>query len=356
MADHVRNAWYVAATAGELRPGVPLARTLLGEPMVLFRGSDGKPAALNDRCPHRKYALSRGQVIDGEIECGYHGARFAASGACTLIPGQDHIPGRFGARCYRVEERHRLVWLWGGDPATADAAQIPSEWSINEDPAWRPVFGYHYVRGNYQLVLDNILDLTHVAYVHKSTLNSPQVTQAPLEVEIGEDTIRTLRITRGADCPPLFKRARADLGDKIDRWQKSQFFMPSLLLGDMRGYPAGVEDPSRALRYCVLNGLTPETETTTHYFWSVVRCFALEDDAVDAVLRDGIVQAFNEDCDVVGLQQQMISSDTSGTPPGSFVADRAGAAARRMIRQRVEREQDSPVSRAAIQVAHNTGG
>lgn len=343
MADFIRNAWYVAATADELRPGVPLARTLLAEPMVLFRGTDGKPTALNDRCPHRKFALSRGQVVNGEIECGYHGARFAASGACTLIPGQDTIPTRFGAKCYRVEERHRLIWIWGGDPANADPARIPAAWSINDDPAWRPVFGYHYVRGNYQLVLDNILDLTHVAYVHKSTLNSPQVSQAPLEVEIEDDTIRTLRITRGADCPPLFKRARKDLGDKIDRWQKSQFFMPSLLIGDMRGYPEGSEDLSIALRYCVLNGLTPETETSTHYFWSVVRCFALQDNAVDGILYDGIVQAFNEDCDVVGLQQEMINSDRSGTPLGAFAADRAGMAARRMIHRRMEQEQEQGV-------------
>jgi len=195
------------------------------------------------------------------------------------------------------------------------------------------------VRGNYQLVLDNILDLTHVAYVHKSTLNSPQVSQSPLEVEIEDDTIRTLRITRGADCPPLFKRAREDLGDTIDRWQKSQFFMPSLLIGDMRGYPEGSEDLSVALRYCVLNGLTPETETSTHYFWSVVRCFALQDKAVDEILYNGIVQAFNEDCDVVGLQQDMISSDRSGAPLVAFAADRAGMAARRMIRRRVVQEQ-----------------
>lgn len=338
MSEHVRNAWYVAATSDELRADVPLARTLLGEPMVLFRGPDGKPSALNDRCPHRKYPLSRGRVIDGQIECGYHGARFAGSGACTLIPGQEAIPARFGAKCYRVEERHSLVWLWGGEPQHADPALIPAAWGINEEPGWRPVFGYHYVRGNYQLVLDNILDLTHVAYVHRTTLNSPQVTQAPLEVEIGADTIRTLRITRGADCPPLFRRARPDLPDRIDRWQKSQFFMPSLLLGDMRGYPAGNEDLAQAMRYCVLNALTPETGTTSHYFWSVVRSFALEDASVDGVLRDGIVQAFDEDCEVIAAQQQMIASDRSGTPLGSFVADKAGAAARRMIRQRLEEE------------------
>ena len=341
MTDHVRNAWYVAATADELHTDKLLARTLLGEPMVLFRDRNGTAAALNDRCPHRKFPLSRGRIVDGELECGYHGARFVGSGACTFIPAQETIPSRFGATSYRVEERHRLVWLWGGEPDRADPSLIPAAWSINDEPGWRPVFGYHYVRGNYQLVLDNILDLTHVAFVHRSTLNSPQVTQVPLEVQVEDNSIRTLRITRGADCPPLFKRARPDLPGKIDRWQKSQFFMPSLLIGDMRGYPAGNEDLSAAMRYCVLNGITPETETTTHYFWSVVRSFALHDDAIDGVLRDGIVQAFDEDCDVIAVQQQRISSDRSGTPLGSFVADKAGAAARRMIRQRLEQEAKS---------------
>ncbi|MEO8523420.1 MAG: aromatic ring-hydroxylating dioxygenase subunit alpha [Caldimonas sp.] len=341
MTDHVNNAWYVAATADELRQDALLPRTLLGEPMVLFRGRDGQAAALNDRCPHRKFPLSRGRMVDGEIECGYHGARFEGSGACTLIPAQETIPARFGATSYRVEERHRLIWLWAGDQQKADPSLIPSAWSINDEPGWRPVFGYHYVRGNYLLVIDNLLDLTHVAFVHKSTLNSPQVTQAPLEVQVEADNIRTLRITRGADCPPLFRRAKPDLPPKIDRWQKSQFFMPSMLIGDMRGYPPGSEDLSAALRYCVLNTVTPETDTTTHYFWSVVRPFALEDEAIDRVLRDGIVMAFDEDCDVIAVQQSMILSDRSGTPLGSFVADKAGAAARRMIRQRLEQDAKS---------------
>lgn len=339
MAEFLRNAWYVAGTADELQAGRPLARTILGEPLVLFRGADGKPAALNDRCPHRKYPLSRGEVVNGEIQCGYHGARFGPSGVCTAIPSNDVVPSRFGATSYRVEERHRLIWIWPGDAERADASKIPEQWNINDSAGWRPVFGYHHVRGNYQLVLDNILDLTHVAFVHKTTLNSPQVTQVPLEVQIDDDSIRTLRITRGADCPPLFKRARPDLGEKIDRWQKSQFLLPAMLVGDMRGYPVGSEDDTRAMRYIVLNGLTPETEKSTHYFWSVVRCFALDDVSVDGVLRDGIVQAFDEDCEVVAVQQEMIDSDSSGKPLGSFTADRAGAAARRMIRSGVQAEQ-----------------
>ena len=92
------------------------------------------------------------------------------------------------------------------------------------------------------------------------------------------------------------------------------------------------------MRYCVINSLTPETDRTTHYFWSVVRCFALEDENVDRVLKDGIIQAFDEDCRVVEIQQKMIDSDRSGTPLNSFPADKAGAAARRLISQRLAAE------------------
>ena len=239
MAEFLRNFWYVAGTADEVKADRPLGRTILGEPLVLFRGRDGKAAALDDRCPHRKYALSLGEIRNGEIECGYHGARFDGSGACTAVPSSEVIPRRFQARSYPVLEKHRLVWIWMGDAARADPSLIPADWSLHDEPGWRPVFGYHYVKCHYQLVLDNILDLTHVAFVHKTTLNSPQVANVPLNVQVEGETIRTLRITPNADCPPLFKKARPELGDKIDRWQKSQFSMPSFLIGDMRGYPRG---------------------------------------------------------------------------------------------------------------------
>ena len=93
----LRNAWYVAAWSGEVADA-PLARTLLGEPVVLFRVEDGAPVALQDRCCHRQLPLSMGKVVGSEIQCGYHGLRFDAEGRCNHVPGQSAVPPGAGGR------------------------------------------------------------------------------------------------------------------------------------------------------------------------------------------------------------------------------------------------------------------
>ena len=164
----LRNQWYTAATSAEIG-ATPLARTICNEPLVIFRGLDGDVAALTDRCPHRKAPLSSGEVVGNDIQCGYHGIRFAADGACTHVPGNAPIGRNFRARCFPAREIHGLIFVWLGEPSLADPALIP-DFSENVKPGWTGVHGTLYVKGNYQLLIDNILDLTHVVFVHKTTL------------------------------------------------------------------------------------------------------------------------------------------------------------------------------------------
>src|SRR5947207_3301870 len=112
----LRNAWYIAAWADELGAS-PLARRICNEPVVLFRDGDGRAAALEDRCCHRAAPLHLGAVVEGGIQCGYHGLTFDASGRCVAIPGQSRIPEEARVRPYPVVEKNQLVWLWMGDPA-----------------------------------------------------------------------------------------------------------------------------------------------------------------------------------------------------------------------------------------------
>jgi vanillate monooxygenase len=335
MASFLRNQWYTAATAAELTDK-PLGRTICNEPVVVFRRGNGEVAALTDRCPHRKAPLSSGEVVGDDIQCGYHGLRFAADGACTHVPGNAPIGPNFRARSFPVREAHGLIFVWMGEAALADPALIP-DFSENVKPGWTGVTGILHVKANYQLLIDNILDLTHVVYVHKTTLGGGGVTETPLEVEVDGDTVRAQRLMRNVDTAPIYRAARGLTG-KIDRWQYLQFQPPIYARITLGARAAGSETPFGTPTHVALNSFTPETERTTYYFWSTVRSWGLDDANVSKIYKDMTDTAFAEDAAMVERQQQLIDSDTTGVPLVSLAFDRAAMAARRIIKRKLEEE------------------
>lgn len=116
---YLKNAWYVAAWSHQIGQHL-VQRWVTGEPIVLYRTNDGEAVALEDRCPHRRFALSKGKLDGDAIECSYHGLTFDRTGACVRIPGQQNIPPRLKARRYPLIERWQWVWIWMGDPEKAD--------------------------------------------------------------------------------------------------------------------------------------------------------------------------------------------------------------------------------------------
>ena len=341
LGPFLRNQWYTAATSAELGDR-PLARTICNEPMVIFRTSEGVAAALSDRCPHRKAPLSSGEVVGNDIQCGYHGIRFARDGACTYVPGNALVGRTFRARSFPVREIHGLVFVWLGE-TLADETLIP-DFSENVKPGWTGVHGLLYVKGNYQLLIDNILDLTHVVFVHKTTLAGGGVTETPLEVEIKDDLVRGRRLMRNVDTAPIYKAAR-NLHGKIDRWQYLEFRPPIYARITLGAREAGSELPFGTPTHVVLNSFTPETERTTHYFWSTVRSWGLDDSDVSKIYKDMTDLAFAEDARMVEAQQTLIDSDPSGAPLVSLGFDRAAVGARRIIARKLE-EESVPTSAA----------
>jgi phenylpropionate dioxygenase-like ring-hydroxylating dioxygenase large terminal subunit len=199
------------------------------------------------------------------------------------------------------------------------------------------VHGMLYVKGNYQLLIDNILDLTHVVFVHKTTLAGGGVAETPLDVEIDGDVVRAQRLMRNVDTAPIYKAAR-NLHGKIDRWQFLEFRPPIYARITLGAREAGSEVPFGTPTHIVLNSFTPETERTTHYFWSTVRSWGLDDANVSKVYKDMTDLAFAEDARIVELQQELIDSDTSGAPLVSLAFDRAGLGARRIIKRKLDEE------------------
>ncbi len=334
----LRNQWYTAATSEEIGDK-PFARMICNEPVLLFRRTDGSVVALEDRCPHRMAPLSLGEVVGDEIQCGYHGAKFRGDGACTLIPSQKDlpIPRGFGVRSYPVIEQAALIFIWMGDVAKADPALIPEWVGRNTADGWKAVYGYHHVKGHYQLVIDNLLDLSHITYTHKTTLAGPGIDETPMAVEQEGDVVRTSRVIRNVDPAPIH-RAIKGFTTKIDRWQLSEFRAPIYILVTLGAELAGTHENLQQPTHLVINSATPETDNTTHYFWSVTRPFALDNEELSKRFKEITTLAFDEDAAVIEAQQQRIETERTGAALVNFRGDRGGVAARRVVSKKLQDE------------------
>lgn len=309
----VRNCWYVAAWDMEVPEEGMLARTLLNEPVLLYRDSQGRAVALENRCCHRSAPLHLGRKEGDCVRCMYHGLKFDPTGACVEIPGQAQIPPKTCIRSYPVVERNRLVWIWMGDPVRANPDDIV-DYFWHDSPQWRMKPGYIHYQANYKLIIDNLLDFTHLAWVHPTTLGTESA--ASLRPKIERDTTGngTLTITRwylGDEMPNLHKRV-AKFEGKVDRWQIYQWSPPALLRMDAGSAPAGTGAPEgirapEALQFRHTSIQTPETETTSHYWFCQARNFELDNDAMTEQIYQDVVVAFEEDRTMIEAQQKTLS-------------------------------------------------
>jgi len=343
----LRNYWYVAASEGEVGRK-PLPRTILGEPVVMFRTEAGLPVALEDRCAHRHLPLSMGKLCGDTVQCHYHGLRFAADGSCVHIPGQQHIPHAARVRTYPVVERYHWIWIWMGDPALADPATI-TDFHWLDDPNWGAKSSYLHVEANWQLVVDNLLDLTHLAFVHESTIGNLALAEhAKVHVARAPTNVVVTRWIIDQEPPPTFKKVGGFAGH-VDRWQIIDFTPPAFLRLDVGATPTGTGAPEGrrvggiAMRN--LNAITPETETTSHYFWGQAHDFDVKNAETTNKIFEQIRTAFLEDVAVFSAQQKML--DLIPDPPQVDINADAGALAARRILTRLHDEEQA--ARAAAE-------
>lgn len=334
----LKNAWYVAAWSYEI--GRTLSqRWIADEPLVLFRTEAGRVAALEDRCPHRRAALSLGKLIADTVQCGYHGVTLDCSGACVRIPGQDTIPPSMRARSYAVAEKWQWVWVWLGDPDAADEDLIPDlRW--NTEPGWVSTGGMIEVKANYQLLTDNLLDLTHEAFVHSKTIGNNVIVEWPMTHIVKGNEVHVQRIMRDTPPPPLFAKVRGT-NDNIDRWQVIRYQVPANISIDARAYPAGNEDLGAAMRWFSINSITPVDERTSRYYWTITRCFAQDDTELTELIHKSIHATFMEDVAVLEAQQVRIEKDRPGRYEVALRPDAGYVAARRIIERLLRDEASS---------------
>ena len=342
------NCWYVAAHAEELGRTL-LARTLLDEPIVLYAREDGEPVALEDRCSHRFYPLSKGDLKGDLIVCGYHGLEFDCTGRCVRVPGQPQVPAGAEVRRYPAAIKWGMVWVWMGSPDLADIEQIPDIWRQSH-PQWKTLFNPPIlVQGNYQLLGDNLLDPSHVAFLHKTTLGS-DVADIPHESEAFDRSVRVTRWTLDRPAAPMFARLGGFTGN-VDRWQILTWTAPCMVEVDLGSCVAGTGaidgDRSQGVEMRSYNFSTPCSGNTFHYFWTHCRNFKLDDDRISTTTREQVLIALAED--IMAIEGVQAGADRHpDKKPINTRADGAGIRARRLLRTLIEEELSAAKSPALV--------
>ncbi|HUT51734.1 MAG TPA: aromatic ring-hydroxylating dioxygenase subunit alpha [Alphaproteobacteria bacterium] len=328
----VHDAWYAAAWGTELTT-TPLARTILGEQVVLYRGQSGAVAALEDVCPHRMAPLSMGTVEGDSLRCGYHGLLLDGSGTCREIPSQSNIPPRAKARSYPLIERWRLAWIWMGEPAAADPGLIPNGYWL-DDEAWDFSHGTIRYDCNYVLLIDNLVDLSHTTFVHKSTIGTDDNARTPVTSKRENGTVSVERVINDTEPSELYK-AMGGFKGRVDRWMRIYYDAPAYVTIDAGAVPAGSNDPSRGIATWIINYLTPEHDGSVFHFWAFARDFALGDAKMTELIAEKITHTFNEDLVFLGGQQARMEA----RPEQRLLdlnADSGVALARKLLDERIK--------------------
>jgi phenylpropionate dioxygenase-like ring-hydroxylating dioxygenase large terminal subunit len=340
------NAWYASAWSHEVGRRAILPRTVCNRKLALWRRIDGAPVAVEDACWHRLLPLSMGHIDGDEIVCRYHGLAFDATGRCTRMPATERISASACVRAFPVVERHRFVWVWPGDPALADPALVPDmHW--NDDPEWEGDGETLPLRCDYRLVVDNLMDLTHETFVHASSIGHSAIAETPPTTTHDERTVTVKRWMMNIDPPPFWSMQLGRPGN-VDRWQIIRFAAPCTIVLDVgvalagTGAPEG--DRSQGVNGRVLNTITPETDTTCLYFWSLVRNYRLRDQSWTTQLREANARIFQEDLAVLEAQQRSIDALPGHALHGLNI-DSGSVRARRIIDRMIEAETTRPAAR-----------
>ena len=329
MSRFLKNVWYQAGWSRELDDAGQIARTIIGQPVLVFRNADGTPAAVVDRCPHRLAPLSAGRIADGVVTCGYHGLGFSGSGTCVRNP-HGPITSALHIAAYPTVERHRAIWVWLGDAAKADPALIPDLGFIDQTPESAQVTLAMPTAADYRLLVDNIMDLSHADFLHSTTIGGIMVeARKASRVEDG----KVIATWDARDCvpPPAF-RPMVHPAECADIWTEVTWHAPAAMVLGTSAVPAGQTQAPGDIAW-TLHNMTPESATTTHYFICSTRPFLLDDAEFSQMLNKALRQAF-EDEDKPMLQRQQLSignNDIDDLNPVLLPIDAAAVRVRRQL-------------------------
>jgi len=341
----IKNLWYVAAWSTEMEPGKPLARVIIGEPIVIWRDGLGELVAMDNRCPHRLAPLSKGRFDGDTVQCMYHGMRFSKTGECLSVQGSDEPPSNCSIRTYPVVEKNDWVWIWMGDPNQADEKLIPDAFGLDNE-------GYAMIEdaidydAHYELINDNLCDLSHLDFVHETTLGAAtgQVwSEDSYDIKLIENGLYFQRwLTRPLD---------PNNESPAESWNTYRYLLPGVFLMMVRVYPPGTAaklnygpppedfDIKPFMVRVEQQAVTPISETQTRYLFATGTTREYTSGLDDLRERMGLVMdAFTEDREMIEAQQKMWDLSDENHRKTFIPYDKGPTMLRKLIRKRINEE------------------
>lgn len=337
--SYLRNAWYMAAWADDIKAGELFNRTLLDEPVVFYRRQNGTVSALHDRCPHRFVPLHLGRIVGDAIECGYHGLQFDCSGSCVKNP-HGATPKAAKVKSYSAVERHGVIWIWMGDKQAAHETSIPDFSQLHAAQPSAASRGYLWTDCNYKLVADNVMDLSHADFLHSDSVGGGAFTRSRVQVqEMGND----LQITwenKDEKALPAYDKYLPQPGQPVDFCTQVLWQAPAIMKLNISVTPAG-KPYNEGLQTHNAHIVTPASATTSHYFFWLTREFRQDDEEVNSKRQAIMFNAFNNEDKPMLREQQLAmgTDDLFGLNPVLLASDAGAVRARRKLEQLIQAEQ-----------------
>jgi len=339
------NQWYIAAWSQEIGREL-ISKTILGTPVVMYRTVEGEPVALADRCPHRGYPLSKSTLDGNTVQCRYHGFKYNETGRCIEIPSQSDVPPSFSARAYPVREVWQWVWIWMGDPDLADFSKIPDPNVIKLDaPGWLPsVGGTVDLKCRYQILNENLLDLSHLTFLHDGTIGDSELAMTKVHMNETPERLELARYVKSIDMDSLPAGKALNLEGPVDRTVAQLFYPPSFHMtgSDFDSAAADGIEPGRHFGSVrVLHGVTPKTPTTTSYFWAFSRDFKPAPE-MTKIFHGVILSALEEDIDALTAIEDLLNIEQEKIRQISATADLASFRGRLLVQRQIRAERRTP--------------
>ena len=327
---YLNNCWQAAGWSEDLGQGL-MDQTICGERVLIFRRTDGDLAGLSGICPHRFASLSLGKRLEGDqVQCPYHGLVFDAEGHC-LGNQYGPAPRSISLKTYKVVERYSLIWVWRGAAEDADERLIP-DFSVLDDPRFRTVRGRIRTNANFELVTDNLMDLTHVSFIHAGGLGGDGMLTGQHSVKMEGTTVYSDLWCPDGPPAPVWKALFSDYPHNVDHWLDMRWDAPASMLLDVGVAPVGTGRRGGITQWGA-HVLTPVSETETLYLWASARDFALDDDHVDEMIRGAIDHAFGrEDKPMIeDVQRNMAGRSFKEMRPVIMALDQGAIRTRMML-------------------------
>lgn len=298
--------------------------------MLLYRSEAGDLVALRDRCPHRFAPLSRGKLLGDVVQCGYHGLQFGMDGRCVFNPYSEVIAPNNKVTAYPTAERHGLSWVWPGNPESCSPEKIP-DLSYMTAPDHRTAHSYFKAHYRYDILVDNLLDLSHADYLHVGSFMSGTCERSETKVSEVGDQVTILYTQFNTPSPPHLS---GRMGDRVDqrfhiRWHPGQVITFELA----NVVPGGDFSSAPVIRFAHV--ATPETAASTHYFISNTRDFDLDNAELDkelAARQIGVIQS--EDGPMLeAVDAEMNGADLLDLRPVILPTDTGALRVRRLMKR-----------------------